>query len=483
MASEIRVNKIENRSGLGTVTFADTGVDLAGIVTATTFSGSGASLTALPAGNLTGTVADARFPATLPAISALNLTNVPAANVVGVHTSLNITGSTTTGTAVVGGGVTISESGIEASGIGITCANINGGSIGGRRNLIINGAMNVAQRGISSTTDGYLLDRFNVEDGNEDEACTREQAAVTSGGAYNSGFRNCLKITNGNQTGGAGATDYIQIMYRAEAQDIANSGWNFTSSSSFITLSFWVKTSVAQAFSGSLRTSDGTSYSYKFDTPSISANTWTKVIKTIPGNSNLTFADDNGVGLSIYLYAYLGTTYTSSNANTETWITAATDTYSNDMTSTWWTTNDATFEITGVQLEVGPEATAFEHLSFGEELSLCQRYFQKYTCSAQEWIYVESDNASHKWWQTYFNPMRAQPTVDVSDLSTGSGATAAGSGGATVSSVSLVSSSSSDSVSGRSSFRVTFSGTWGSAYSVAHIDAWSGDSVTFSSEL
>ena len=140
MASEIRVNKIENRSGLGTVTFADTGVDLAGIVTATTFSGSGASLTALPAASLTGTVADARFPATLPAISAANLTNVPAANVVGVHTSLTVTNATTTGSAVVGGGVTISESGIEASGIGITCANINGTQIGGRRNIWINGA-------------------------------------------------------------------------------------------------------------------------------------------------------------------------------------------------------------------------------------------------------------------------------------------------------------------------------------------------------
>ena len=107
MTSEIRVNKIENRSGLGTVTFADTGVDLAGIVTATTFSGSGASLTSLPAAqvtgtlpaisganltdlaaaNLTGTIADERFPATLPATSAANLTSIPAANLVGVCTS------------------------------------------------------------------------------------------------------------------------------------------------------------------------------------------------------------------------------------------------------------------------------------------------------------------------------------------------------------------------------------------------------------
>ena len=114
MASEIRVNKIENRSGLGTVTFADTGVDLAGILTATTFSGSGASLTNLPAANvtgtlpaisganltnlaaanLTGTIADARFPATLPAVSAANLTSIPAANVTGTLpalTAVNLT--------------------------------------------------------------------------------------------------------------------------------------------------------------------------------------------------------------------------------------------------------------------------------------------------------------------------------------------------------------------------------------------------------
>ena len=323
------------------------------------------------------------------------------------------TGITTSSTVIVGSGVTISESGIEASGIGITVANINGTQIGGRRNIIINGAMNVAQRGTSSTTDGYqTVDRFSVEDGNEDESCTREQAAVTSGGAYNAGFRNCLKITNGNQTGGAGATDYIQIMQRVEAQNMANSGWNFASSSSFITLSFWVKTSVAQAFSGSLRTADGTAYSYKFDTPIIPPNTWTKVVKTIPGNSNLTFADDNGDGLSVYLYAYLGTTYTSSNTNTETWITAATDTYSNDMSQNWWTTNDATFEVTGFQLEVGPQATAFEHRSFGEELALCQRYYYRITPSNQGFYGVGNIDGGNQG-QILINfpvTMRSKPT-------------------------------------------------------------------------
>ena len=135
MASEIRVNKIENRSGLGTVTFADTGVDLAGIVTATTFSGSGASLTSLPAANITGTlpaisaanltnVPAANITGTLPAISAANLTNIPAANVTGTLPAIsaanltqipaaNIVGVCTAGLASASGvlaGVTMVDS-------------------------------------------------------------------------------------------------------------------------------------------------------------------------------------------------------------------------------------------------------------------------------------------------------------------------------------------------------------------------------------
>ena len=133
MTSEIRVNKIENRSGLGTVTFADTGVDLAGIVTATTFSGSGASLTSLPAAqlsgtlpaisganltnlaaaNLTGTIADARFPATLPAASAANLTSIPAANVTGTLPALTAANLTNIPAANIVG---VATAGFERSG-------------------------------------------------------------------------------------------------------------------------------------------------------------------------------------------------------------------------------------------------------------------------------------------------------------------------------------------------------------------------------
>ena len=289
----------------------------------------------------------------------------------------------------------------------------------GNRNLIINGAMQVAQRGTSSTTSGYAtVDRYSNEYAGADEAPTQAQVDVASGTTpYTLGFRKAVKITNGNQTSGAGATDLAVVKQIIEARNMANSGWNYTSSSSFITLSFWVKSSVAQVFSGDLRTSDGTAYVYKYDTPSLSADTWTKVTKTIPGNSNLTFNNDNGEGLVFHLYPFIGTDYTTSNSDTETWLTASSSNYANDMTSTWWTTNDATCEVTGLQLEVGPQATAFEHRSFGEELSLCQRYFQV-TESARGGFhglqYVA--NVSYAYGQAHFKgSMRATPTIVLRD--------------------------------------------------------------------
>ncbi len=210
------------------------------------------------------------------------------AGVTTISTARITTGITTS--IQVGGGVTISESGIEASGIGITCANINGTQIGGRRNIIINGAMMVAQRGTSSTTSGYsTVDRFKTVHSGTDEAPTYAQVDVASGTTpYTSGFRKALKITNGNQTSGAGAADFIRTNYIVEAQDVVNSGWDITSSSSFITISFWVKSSVAQNFYGYFYTYDGTPYHYPYETGSLTANTWTKIIKTIPGNTNVT---------------------------------------------------------------------------------------------------------------------------------------------------------------------------------------------------
>ena len=288
-----------------------------------------------------------------------------------------LAGVTTVTSVKVGAAVTISESGIEASGIGITCANINGTQIGGRRNLIINGAMQVAQRGTSSTTNGYgSVDRFVCTHEGTDEAVTHAQVDVASGTTpYSLGFRKAMKLTNGNQTGGAGGNDNVGISQAIEAQDIASSGWNYKSSSSFITVSFWVKSSVAQNFYGYLYINDGTAQLYSFETGSLTADTWTKIIKKVPGNSNITINSDNGFGMQLQLWTFLGTNYTGTTTLNQ-WANYSSSTRVPDMTTTWYTTNDSTFEMTGVQIEVGSQATAFEHRSYGEELTLCQRYYQ-----------------------------------------------------------------------------------------------------------
>ena len=254
------------------------------------------------------------------------------------------------------------------------------------RNLIINGAMQVAQRGTSSTTSGYgTVDRFQVNFSGTDEAPTQAQVDVAAGTTpYSLGFRKALKITNGNQTSGAGSSDYVYYQHKIEAQDISQSGWNYISSSSYITLSFWIKSSVAQSFKGHLKTQDGTSQLYPFDTGSLSADTWTKVTKTIAGNSNLQFDTNNEAGLHIAIMAFIGTDLTASSATENTWQAYAGGIFGGkDNTSTWYTTNDATLEITGVQLEVSDHATSFEHRSFGQELALCQRYFYMHASGAE----------------------------------------------------------------------------------------------------
>ena len=246
------------------------------------------------------------------------------------------------------------------------------------RNMVVNGGCLIAQRGTSSTSAGMqTVDRFMTTTSGVDEEPTQEQVDVASGTpAYISGLRKAFKVTNGNQTSGAGATDQLSIEYRLEAQDIRNSGWNYISATSFITLSFWIKSSIAQNFTGRLLTIDGTAQNYPFETGSLTANTWTKISKTIPGNANLSFDDNTNNGLSIFINGFLGTDLTGS-VTLNAWAAPVATTLTPDVPSTWYTTDNATLEITGLQLELGEVASAFHQRSLAEESSLCERYFQR----------------------------------------------------------------------------------------------------------
>ena len=278
------------------------------------------------------------------------------------------------------------------------------------RNLIINGAMQVSQRGtsFSGTAQQYTLDRMQMNTAGNDEIAQTEQAAVTAGGAYTSGFRKCMKIINGNQTSGAGAADLVHLKMVLEAQDIANSGWNYTSTSSDITLSFWIKSSVEQDFPITLRSEDGTRQVYNMTTGSLTADTWTKVTKTIPGNSNLQFDDDANAGLTLFINAFVGTDYTTGGLAQNAWSAWSSAKQGDNMTSTWYTTNNATLEITGLQLELGSTATDFEHRTYQDEIKRCMRYFQK--IHNTQIIFSKNTSSRFRLSAQFIVPMRGTPS-------------------------------------------------------------------------
>jgi len=272
--------------------------------------------------------------------------------------------------------------------------------VGQNKNLIINGACAVAQRSTSAVTDDSYrtVDRFSLGYGGIDEHPTQARHALTSSdtGPWEKGFRYSFHVTNGNQTSGAGAADYMEIYQYIEDQNISQSGWNYASSSSYLTISFWVKSSVAQKFYGFLYTNQAAAgdckmYSFVIDNGSggnLAADTWTKITHTIDGDSSLTFNNDNTNGLAVGIFPFEGTDYTTSGHSLNTWAAWSSSNKVPDMTSTWWTTNDATFEITGLQLEVGDTATEFEHRSYADELARCQRYFQQIGATGQDGSYT-----------------------------------------------------------------------------------------------
>jgi len=283
------------------------------------------------------------------------------------------------------------------------------------RNLIINGDQSIAQRGTSSTTDAaFVMDRWKVSSSGLGVTVTNSQQTLSSSDTpYDYGFRNYNRLALAS-AGTTGAGNYIQFWYTVEAQDLAKSGWDYTSSSSYITISFWARASSSQTYGCVFETNDGTAYLYP-KSFALTANTWEKHSFKVPGNSNLTVNNDNGAGLVIKIYPYLGTNY--SGGTDATWAAASGNGYgSMGNTSTWLAAGASTFDLTGVQLEVGDTATTFEHTSYGDELAKCQRYCNVFPSSNQGYGAVVTGycvGSTLCQGALTFPDMRAAPTASV----------------------------------------------------------------------
>ena len=345
----------------------DGDVFFTGVTTSTTFTGSGANLTNLPAANLSGT---------LPAISAANLTNLPAANLTGALPAIsgaNLTGIAATDNVRTG---ILDVAGIATFRSDVNIPNINGGQIAGRRNLLINGAMNVNQR-VQTGTLGYFnpvtgsiytLDRWKVLNANSFDT---DSAQVTQDSSGPAGFRNSIQMNIGN-TETPSSNQVCGFQQKIEAQDLQ--GLKFgTSSAETTTLSFWVYSNKTGTYCIQVIHEDVSKY-VLFEYTISASNTWEKKTITISGNTSNTISDDNGTGLNVIwvLCAGSGRHVSATSSWTSSGNALATSNQVN-----LWDDADNYFRMTGCQLEIGTTATEFEYRSFGDELSLCRGIFIK----------------------------------------------------------------------------------------------------------
>ena len=249
-------------------------------------------------------------------------------------------------------------------------SSLNGGALSGARNRIINGDMRIDQRNAGASVTGndsvFTVDRFKIEASQSSKLTVQQNAGSIT---PPSGFSNYCGVTSSSAYS-VSASDYFAIVQYIEGYNVSDLAFG-SASASAITLSFWVRSSLTGTFGGALRNS-GASRSRAFAYTINAANIWEYKTVTITGDTTGTWLTTNGVGLYVAFGLGVGSTFSGTagvwaGANYLS-VTGATSVVG---------TNGATFYITGVQLEAGSVATPFERRSYGQELALCQRYYQK----------------------------------------------------------------------------------------------------------
>ena len=281
------------------------------------------------------------------------------------------------------------------------------------RNLIINGGMTVWQRGTSATA--AVNSSYSTVD--------RFEFYLSGGGAYtterstghlaDTGHDTALKIAVTTADTSIAAGDYYSFLQKIEAQNLQQLQYG-TSSAKEMTLSFWVRATKTGTQTMFVTKNDSTQYNFVQEYTINQSDTWEYKTIKIPALTASGITNDNGLGIQVGWILKYGSTYEGAAGS---WVSSTTlFTTSNAVNNMDSTSN--TFSLTGVHLEVGDTATPFEHRSFGQELALCQRYYE--TCYVWQQGHATAANqfvASGP--VQYKVSKRATPTISYSTISGG----------------------------------------------------------------
>jgi len=273
------------------------------------------------------------------------------------------------------------------------------------RNRIINGAMVISQyNGTSSVTpanNAYAFDRWAFYQSTVANKFSAQQLSSSPP----VGFTNYIGITSLSAFS-PGTNDYYSMYQKIEGYNFYDLGWG-TANAKTITLSFWVQSSLTGTFGGSLVNSAGArTYGFSYSIPV--ANTWTYISVTIPGDTTGTWETGNGNAVRVLFSLGVGSglsgTAGSWASGNYLGITGQVNVVA---------TNGATWNITGVQLEVGTTASPFEYRQYGTELVLCQRYFEQVSFSnGLEFLPLQCENTTTAYGSfRYIVTKRATPTA------------------------------------------------------------------------
>ena len=245
--------------------------------------------------------------------------------------------------------------------------------IGGRRNIVINGAMKVAQRsdgvtGIGASGGYFTVDRYKTIISGTSGRFTMSQETITD----LAGFGNALKINCTTADTSVASGEYYILSQLFEGQDVQQLKKG-TSDAEKVTVSFYVKGNASATYSLELEDTDnGRRNSQTFAV----TTSWNRVSLTFNGDTTGTLNNDNANSFNINFWLHAGSDFTGGTFSNNSWGTGTNTRASSSQTSIFDST-DRTFFLTGVQMEGGSQATPFEHRSYGEERQLCYRYYYR----------------------------------------------------------------------------------------------------------